>query len=66
MKYNEGVKSKIKGEANEDNRRKELWVEIDDAYGQGGEDVIKSVLIGHSNSITGRFKELLEQVRKKL
>jgi len=66
MKYNEGVKSKIKGEANEDNRRKELWVEIDDAYGQGGEDVIKSVLIENSNSITRGFKELLEQVRKKL
>ena len=66
MKYSESVKSKIKGEANEGNRRKELWEEIDDAYGQGGEDVIKSVLIEHSNSITGGFKELLEQVRKKL
>ena len=66
MNYSESIKSKVTGEADEGNRRKELWLEIDDAYGRGGEDAIKSVLVEHSDSITGGFKELLEQVRKKL
>jgi len=66
MNYKEAVKRKITGGANEVNRRKDLWSKIDDAYEQGGEDAIKSVLIKSSDSVTEEFDKLLKQLREKL
>jgi len=66
MDYKEAVERKITGEANELGRCKELWRKIVNAYEHGGEDVIKSVLIEHGNSLTKEFDKLLNQLRKKL
>ncbi len=66
MNYKEAVEKKITGEADELERRKELWGNIDNAYDKGGEDGIKSVLIKSSDSITEKFDKLLKAIRKKL
>lgn len=66
MNYKESVKRKIIGEADELDRRKELWERIVNAYEQGGEDAIKSILIMSSNSVTEEFNKLLKQLREKL
>ena len=66
MNYKEAVEKKITGEADELERRKELWGNIDKAYVKGGGDGIKSVLIKSSDSITEKFDKLLKALRKKL
>jgi hypothetical protein len=66
MNYKEAVEKKIIGEADELERRKELWGKIDDGYERGGGNAIKSVLIEQSNSITREFDKLLKQLREKL
>ena len=66
MNYKEAVEKKIIGEADELERRKELWGNIDNANDKGGEDGIKSVLIKSSDSITEKFDKLLKALRKKL
>ncbi len=66
MNYKEAVEKKIIGEADELERRKELWGKIDDGYERGRGNAIKSVLIEHSNSITREFDKLLKQLREKL
>ena len=66
MNYKEAVEKKIIGEADELERRKELWGKIDDGYERGGGNAIKSVLIEHSKSLTKEFDQLLNQLRKKL
>ncbi len=66
MNYREAVERQIAGETNELNRGKELWEEIVTAYEQGGEDLVKSVLTTHGDTITGEFEELLKRLRQKL
>jgi len=66
MNYKEAVEKKITGEANELDRRSELWGKVNSAYEQGGENTIKSVLIKDSDGIIDEFNELLEQLREKL
>ncbi len=66
MSYKEAVERKITREANELGRCRELWRKIVNAYEHAGEDVIKSVLIEHSKSLTKEFDKLLNQLRKKL
>jgi len=66
MNHRENVQGKIIGDGNELDRRKDLWIKIDNAYEHGGEDAIKSVLIKISDSITEEFDKLLKQLREKL
>lgn len=66
MKYEKAVEKQILGETDELNRRKELWREIFTGYENGGEDMIKSVLITHTDKIKEGFEKLLNQLRKKL
>jgi len=66
MRYKEAVEGKLIGGTNDSIRIKELWKEIVNAFEEGGEDSVKGVLNGHADKITSEFKELLEQLRKKL
>ncbi len=66
MKYEKAVEKQIPGETDELNRRKELWREIFTTYENAGEDMIKSVLMTHTDKITEGFEKLLNQLRKKL
>lgn len=66
MNYKEVIERKITGEADELDRRRELWGKVVSAYEQGGEDAIKSILIKHSDGIIDEFSKLLEQLRKNL
>jgi len=66
MSYKEAVERKITKEADELGRCRELWRKIVNAYEHAGEDVIKSVLIENSKSLTKEFDELLNQLREKL
>jgi hypothetical protein len=66
MRYKEAVEGKLTGGTNDLIRLKEIWKEIVNAFEEGGEDSIKSVLNGRADKITNEFKELLEQLRKKL
>lgn len=66
MNYKETVERQISGDADELMRRKELWGEIVDAYNNGGEDGVKSVLTAHAGKITNEFKDLLNQLERSL
>lgn len=66
MGYSEAVKRKFPGDTNEKKRREELWGKIADAYERGGEDTIKSVLLGEAEGIYTEFDRLLRELRKKL
>ena len=66
MNYKETVERQISGDADELMRRRELWGEIVTAYNNGGEDGVKLVLTTHAGEITKEFKELLDQLTKRL
>lgn len=66
MDYKEAVEGKLAGETNELLRLREIWAEIVNAFEEGGEDPVKSALNGRADKITNEFKQLLEQLRKKL
>jgi len=61
MNYKEAVERKIDAEM-----CKELWREIATGYEQSGEDGINSVLVKNADEIVNKFRELLNQLRKKL
>jgi len=66
MNYREAVEKKLIGEMEEVARLKDLWGEIVEAFEEGGEDSIKSVLSKRVDEINKNFKGLLDNLRKRL
>ncbi len=66
LNYKEAVEKQLSEDADEQKRRKLLWEDIVAAYDRGGEDEVKSALTAHAEKITKDFKEMLNQLMKKI
>jgi len=66
MDYIEEVKRKIAGQANELERRGEIWQKIVTAYQQGGTAKVGSAVTEQIENLKEEFDKLLGQLRGKL
>ena len=66
MSYQETVRKKIESSTARQEERSELWVEISNAYEEGGTQGVESVLTKKMGALAVEFRHLLEKLERML
>ena len=66
MTYKEMVREKIESRTARQEERSELWVEISNAYEEGGTQGVESVLTKKMGDLAVEFRHVLEKLERML